>query len=99
VNAEALVRLNVTVACSPAEGVVDEVELTLAAGATVDDALRASGLLERHVALAALPTGVGVWGRVCGRDQPLFQGDRVELYRPLLIEPKEARRLRQRRQP
>jgi putative ubiquitin-RnfH superfamily antitoxin RatB of RatAB toxin-antitoxin module len=98
VSAETHARLNVTVACSPAEGVVEEESLTLDAGAKVDDALRASGLLERHVALASLPAGVGVWGRPCDRDQPLLDGDRVEIYRALLIDPKEARRLRQQRQ-
>lgn len=40
----------------------------------------------------------GVWSRVCGHDAPLRDGDRVELYRPLQVDPKEARRLRQRRQ-
>lgn len=36
----------------------------------------------------------GVFGEVCGRDRPLRDGDRVELYRPLSVDPKAARRAR-----
>jgi putative ubiquitin-RnfH superfamily antitoxin RatB of RatAB toxin-antitoxin module len=39
----------------------------------------------------------GVWSRVCEHDAPLRDGDRVELYRPLQVDPKEARRQRYRR--
>jgi putative ubiquitin-RnfH superfamily antitoxin RatB of RatAB toxin-antitoxin module len=39
----------------------------------------------------------GIWGRVVGAETRLRQGDRVELYRPLKVDPKEARRLRYRR--
>lgn len=91
-------RLRVSVAYSPAAGEVDEVELLLPPGATVADALRESGLQARHagVALDLLP--VGIWGAFCERDAPLRDRDRVELYRPLLVDPKEARRQRHRSQ-
>lgn len=83
---------------SPAERLIDRVDIELPAGATVADALAASGLLARHPGLAAAGQRMGVWGRPCGSDEPLRDGDRVELYRPLKVDPKEARRLRQRRQ-
>jgi putative ubiquitin-RnfH superfamily antitoxin RatB of RatAB toxin-antitoxin module len=90
--------LSVTVTFSPRAGEIDEVVLSLPVGATVADALRASGLEARYsdVAWAALP--VGVWSRPCARGASLRDGDRVEVYRPLVVDPKEARRLRQRSQ-
>lgn len=69
-------------------------ELQLPPAATVADAIAASGLVEvfpQH-ALQALP--VGVWGRLTDLDQRLQDGDRVEIYRELVIDPMEARRLR-----
>ena len=87
-------RLGISVAFSPGPGIVDEVALTVAAGATVADAVRASGLQARHPGFdfTLLPTGV--WGAFRGADHPLRDGDRVELYRPLCVDPMEARRLR-----
>jgi hypothetical protein len=41
---------------------------------------------------------LGVWGRVQPPDTALREGDRVELYRPLSVDPKEARRLRYKKQ-
>jgi hypothetical protein len=89
--------LRVEVAYSPAPRQVQVVTLELAAGCSVADALRASGLLERH-ALALEGSCCGVWGRVQPLDGLLRDGDRVELYRPLSVDPKEARRLRYKRQ-
>lgn len=64
----------------------------LPVGATVADAILASGIERRFPQheLALLP--VGIWGRHAGRDQPLSDGDRVEIYRPLAADPREARR-------
>ena len=91
-------RLSISVAYSPRAGEVDEVSLHLEPGATVADALRASGLQARYpdVALDALP--VGIWGSFCERSDALRDHDRVEVYRPLLVDPKEARRRRQQAQ-
>jgi len=84
----------VIVACSPGARQVEQVELRLPCGATVADALRESGLLQRHPELAGAK--VGVWGRLRTPQDPLRDGDRVELYRPLQVDPKEARRQRYR---
>jgi putative ubiquitin-RnfH superfamily antitoxin RatB of RatAB toxin-antitoxin module len=78
--------------CAP--GVEDLIELDLPAGASVGDAVAASGMLRRHPDLAERGPDVGVWGRLCKLEQPLEEGDRVELYRPLLVDPKQARRVR-----
>lgn len=90
--------MRVEVAYSPLGRVVDRVELTLAEGSTALQALQASGLLQRHPDIDLSVQRVGVWGRLCRPDEPLREGDRVELYRPLTVDPKEARRLRYRRQ-
>ena len=97
-RAEAAVSICVSVACSPRAGVVDTVELRLAAGATVADALAASGLRSRHPELAWETLPVGIWGALCRRDVALRDRDRVEVYRGLQVDPKEARRQRQRAQ-
>lgn len=68
-------------------------EIALPAGATVEDALRESGVREISAQAAAV-TRFGIWGRIVELAQPLRDGDRVELYRELKIDPKEARRLR-----
>ncbi len=70
------------------------IELELPVGATVADAIAASGLTDafpQH-ALNALP--VGIWGRVTEVGKTLQGGDRVEIYRELLIDPMESRRLK-----
>jgi putative ubiquitin-RnfH superfamily antitoxin RatB of RatAB toxin-antitoxin module len=73
---------------------VDAVSLNLPAGSTVRDAVDASGLAERH---PQLDLGVvGVFGRRVAPDARLADGDRVEVYRPLQNDPKEARRRRAR---
>ena len=69
-------------------------KLTLAVGATVADVLAQSGLLESHPETVNMPTGV--FGALVPPTQLVKTGDRVEVYRPLLIDPKEKRRQRAR---
>jgi putative ubiquitin-RnfH superfamily antitoxin RatB of RatAB toxin-antitoxin module len=90
-----LPTVQVCVVHCPAPGQVDLVPLALPAGSTLADAIRASGLLQRHD-LPAVPDA-GIHGRVQPPHTVLREGDRVELYRPLSVDPKEARRLRYRR--
>ncbi len=68
----------------------ERVHLELAEGATVADALEASGLAGRG-------TAIGIGGKVVPASRRLRDGDRVELLRPLAQDPKEARRQRARR--
>jgi len=89
--------LRISVAYSPAPRAVDLVELTLPDGATVHDALEASGLAARHPGVDFAALKLGVWGKVRAADTPLRDADRVEVYRPLQVDPKEARRQRYRR--
>ena len=97
-HADEVPRLAVRVAWSAAPGVAEEMTVELPVGATLVDALAASGLRERCPALAWREGSVGVWGRLRPLGTVLQPGDRVELYRPLETDPKEARRRRQRRQ-
>lgn len=70
------------------------VHLELPAGLAVRDAIRESGLLKRFPEIDLAVNKVGVYGRLCTLDDPLREGDRVEIYRPLMADPKEARRRR-----
>lgn len=76
-------------------GVADVVPVVLDAGATVADAVAQSRLADDHgLALARL--SVAIFGKRVSWDSPVADGDRVELTRPLLVDPKEARRRRAR---
>lgn len=88
--------VRVEVVYCPAPGQVDLTPLELPDGCTVADALRASGVLARH-GLTAEAVDVGVWFLAAEMTAPLRDRDRVELYRPLTVDPKEARRLRYRK--
>jgi hypothetical protein len=88
--------VHVEVVYCPAPGQVDLTPLSLADGSTVADALQASGVLARH-GLAAEGVEAGVWFKLVPTDTVLRENDRVELYRPLTVDPKEARRLRYRK--
>lgn len=89
--------VHVEVASSPGPRQMQLLALTLPPGATVQDALSASGLLPAPCdADAAQPLSVGIWGRKAALDTVLREGDRVECYRGLKVDPKEARRVRYR---
>jgi hypothetical protein len=81
-------EIEVLLVRSPGPRRVEQRALRLPGGATLGDALRAAGM----------DGPAGVWGRVRVASTPLRDGDRVELYRALTVDPKEARRLRYRGQ-
>ena len=85
--------ITVEVAYCPRPGEADRVALAMSPGSTAGEALAASGLCERH-ALATEGLRLGVWGKLRDADTALRDGDRVEVYRPLTVDPKEARRQR-----
>ncbi len=86
--------IRVSVVYAPAARNVQEVALELARSCTVLQALQASGLLQLFPGIDLNTVVVGVWGRKAGLDQPLRAQDRVEIYRPLTVDPKVARRER-----
>ena len=86
-GAPATLAISVVVCLAPRE--VREWVLDLPVGATVADALRASCGVE-----AGDAPSVGIWGRAASLDAVLQPLDRVEIYRPLKVDPKVARRER-----
>ena len=88
--------LQVEVVYCPRTGQSDLVQLRLSPGATLGDALRASGLVERH-GLEAQGLRLGVWCKAREATHLLRDRDRVEVYRALTVDPKEARRQRYKR--
>lgn len=91
-------RIAVEVAYSPAPRQVELRPLSVPAGVSVLQALRLAGWFEQHPEIDAAAVTVGVWGRRVSLAYPLREGDRIEVYRALQVDPKEARRLRYRRQ-
>lgn len=88
---DALIDIEVAYATAAQQAVV---ALSLNAGSTVAEAIAASGLLPQFPEISAAALHVGIFAQACGLNQPLKQGDRVEIYRPLRHDPKEARRQR-----
>ena len=68
--------------------------LALPAGSNVEAAIRASGLLEEFPQIDLGVNRAGVFGEMVNLDETLEGGERVEIYRPLIVDPKAARRLR-----
>ncbi len=61
-------------------------------GTTALEAVRRSGILDRHRELAKGELDLGVFGKRVAAEQVLVEDDRVEIYRPLLADPREVRR-------
>jgi hypothetical protein len=70
------------------------VTLAMEEGATVEAAIKTSGLLELFPEIILSELNAGIFGVACKLDQPVREGDRIEIYRPLVHDPKEARRQR-----
>ena len=86
--------LHVSVVYATEARTVVQVPLCLPAGATLKDAIEASGLRGRYAEIELVPGSFGIWGRKAPLDQPLRDADRVEIWRALRVDPKLARRER-----
>jgi len=93
--AEGMLRL--LVVYSPRAREVVERPVQLPTPATVAQALVASGLLQTFQ-LDVQQLHLGIWGRKAALEQPVRDQDRIEIYRPLTVDPKVARRERFARQ-
>ncbi len=63
-------------------------------GASIDTAIQRSGILERFPEIDLENSKVGIFGKLSKQDAPLRAKDRVEIYRPLIADPKEVRKQR-----
>lgn len=68
------------------------VSVMLPIGATVAEAITQSSIARRFARHDLSSLSVGIWGREVTREHVLSDGDRVEIYRPLDMDPREARR-------
>jgi putative ubiquitin-RnfH superfamily antitoxin RatB of RatAB toxin-antitoxin module len=68
--------------------------LRVANGATVAEVIDASGIASHFPGLSLHGMQAGIWGKAVSRESKVREGDRVELYRPLPTDPREARRRR-----
>ena len=68
--------------------------LMVVEGATVEAVILQSGMLERYPEIDLSENAVGIWNRTCKLQDVIRDGDRIEIYRPLIADPKEARRRR-----
>lgn len=69
-------------------------KLRVPAGTTLEQAVRESAVLERFPDIDLARNQVGIFGKLNKLDAVLRNGDRVEIYRPLIADPKEVRKLR-----
>ena len=70
------------------------VALTVAADATLQEVIEASGLLDQYPDIDLNKNRVGVFGKLGKLTDTLHAGDRVEIYRPLIADPREVRKQR-----
>lgn len=70
------------------------IEVPAHPGTTIEQTIRASGMLERFPEIDLSRHRVGIFGELAGLRDPVHDGDRIEIYRPLLADPKEVRRKR-----
>ena len=70
------------------------IALEVISGSTLADAIAQSGVIEMFEGFEPDTAKVGIFGLKASPDQVLREGDRVEIYRPLIADPKESRRQR-----
>lgn len=68
--------------------------LEVESGCTVEQAIELSGILQRFAEIDLKKNRVGIFGKLVKLDQELRHSDRVEIYRPLIADPKEVRKQR-----
>ncbi|MGB5452336.1 MAG: RnfH family protein [Sedimenticolaceae bacterium] len=69
-------------------------QLQMPADSTIEAAIRQSGFLERFPEIDLATNKVGIFGKASAPSVELRDGDRIEIYRPLIADPKEARKKR-----
>ena len=93
--AEELIRVVVAYA-RPDQQVILTVDVP--AGSSIEEAVKRSSIIDRFPEINLKENKVGIFGKAKTLDQALRAGDRVEIYRPLIADPKESRRQRAKEQ-
>lgn len=70
------------------------IEVTLTAGDLVEQVIERSGILNKFPEIDLSIMKLGMFGKLCKLDKRVERGDRIEIYRPLLQNPMDARRSR-----
>lgn len=83
------IRVRVVYALAERQSVID---LIVPARTTVAQAVEQSGLIRRYPEIGSQPLHCAIFSRVVSASDTLMEGDRVEILRPLLADPKESRR-------
>ena len=63
-------------------------------GTTIAEAVKLSGILDKHPEIDVEKGKFGIFGKLSKTDTVLREKDRIEIYRPLIADPKEVRRKR-----
>ena len=90
-NPETLIQIEVAYARPEVQVLIP---LQVAAGTTLQQAIELSGLLRRFPDIDLSQQKMGIFGKPTPAQQPLREGDRVEIYRPLIADPKAVRQQR-----
>lgn len=80
--------------CYAAPGLQVLKEIEVQEGSTIQQAIVGSGLLREYPAIDLTVCRVGIYGKIRALDTPLRTQDRIEIYRPLIADPKDSRRRR-----
>jgi hypothetical protein len=91
VNEKHMIQIEVAYALPDVQMLVP---LSVEEGATVETAIRQSGLLAKFPEIDLATAKVGIWNKASEMTATLREKDRVEIYRPLIADPKEVRRKR-----
>ena len=86
-----LINIEVAYALPTKQTIID---VAIHENATVEEAIEASNVLEQFPDIDLKATKVGIWSRVVKLRDTLTDGDRIEIYRPLIADPKEIRKRR-----
>ena len=89
--AESILQIEVTYAKPDRQ---DVVRLRVPEGSTIQHAIEASGLTQRYPEIDLAKVKVGIYGKLSRMDTVVRERDRVEIYRPLIADPKEVRKQR-----
>ena len=91
-NESSLIHVEVAYA-KPDQQVI--IALDVPTGTTIEQLVYESGIMETFPEIDLEKNKLGIFGKLAKKDSVLNQGDRVEIYRPLIADPKEVRRQRE----